>query len=127
MSVPNRDRGAVTVEAAVALCSLVVVLAVVLAGLSAVTGQLRCTDAAAAVARMLIRGQYEQAHRAVRRRAPQGAQLRVRVHGRMVTVTVVAQALGGLLPGVELRGSAAGVLEPGVDPARVAEVESAHA
>ena len=40
------DRGTVTVEAALALCSLVVILALVLGAVSAVAAQLRCIDAA---------------------------------------------------------------------------------
>lgn len=109
------DRGAVTVEAAIALCSLLVVFGLALAGVSAVTGQLRCTDAAGSAARMIARGQRQRAEAVVAAVAPEGARLIVRGDGDAVTVSVVADALGGLLPGVELRGRAYAVLEPGVE------------
>lgn len=46
------DRGAVTVEAAIALFALVTVLALSFAGIAAVADQLRCTDAAREAARL---------------------------------------------------------------------------
>lgn len=109
------DRGAVTVEAAIALCSLLVVFGLALAGVSAVTGQLRCTDAVGSAARLIARGQWQRAEAVVAANAPAGARLMVRAEGDAVTVAVVADALSGLLPGVELRAEAYAVLEPGVE------------
>jgi Flp pilus assembly protein TadG len=110
---PGPDRGAVTVEAAIALSSLVVVLGLILAGVAAVAGQLQCTDAAREAARLVTRGQRQLAEEAVRNIAPSGSRLAVRGEGDTVTVEVFAEPLGGLLPGLELRAEAYGVLEPG--------------
>jgi hypothetical protein len=106
------ERGAVTVEAALGMCSLVVLLGMILAGLLAVTDQLRCTDAAREAARLLARGERTLADVAVGRLAPSGARLMVRREGQGVAVLVSARPVNGLLPGVEVRGSAFAVLEP---------------
>jgi Flp pilus assembly protein TadG len=108
------DRGAATVEAAIALCALVVVLGLMLGGVAAVADQLRCTDAAREAARLLARGQRQRAEDAARNIAPHAARLTVRGEGDTVTAEVFAEPLGGLLPGVHLRGEAYAVLEPGV-------------
>ncbi|HYN71172.1 MAG TPA: TadE family type IV pilus minor pilin, partial [Nakamurella sp.] len=47
----SADRGSVTVEAAVALASLVVVVAACLGGIGCMIGQVRCADAAREAAR----------------------------------------------------------------------------
>lgn len=111
----RRDRGAVTVEAAIALCALLVVFGVVLGGISTIVSQLRCTDAAGAAARTLARGQWRATGSLVDTLASTGARLTVRTEGRAVTVTVSAEPLGGLLPGLQPRGVAHALLEPGVD------------
>lgn len=111
----DRDRGAVTVEAAVALGSLLFVFVLVLGGVRAVAGQLRCTDAAGAVARLLSRGEWRRVDHVLEEIAPSGARLAVRSDGRTVTVTVVAEPFGTLLPGLELRARSYAVLEPGVE------------
>lgn len=108
------DRGSVTVEGALALCSLVVVFALLLAGTAAISGQLRCTDAAREAARLIARGQPSLAAEAVRGLAPSGAVLEVSGEGRTVAVTVRADPAGGLLPGVTVAASAHAELEPGV-------------
>jgi len=110
------DGGAVTVEVALGLCSLLVVFAFVLTGVAAVTAQLRCTDAAGAAARYVARGNSQQAQQVVERVAPAGAELTTRQDDEAVTVTVEAQPAGGLIPGVELRGEAYAMLEPGTAP-----------
>lgn len=111
---PVADRGAVTVEAAIALCSLIVVFGVVLAGVAATTDQLRCTDAASEAARLVARGERALAEEAVRGMAPQGATLDVRIDERTVAVTVRADPAGGLLPGITVSAKAYAELEPGV-------------
>lgn len=114
--VPLRgERGAVTVEAAIALCALVVVFGLVLAGVSAVLGQVRCTDAAREAARLLARGDRARAERAVTEIAPGGARLVARTEGDGLTVEVTAEPVGGLLPGIRLTGQAYAVLENGVE------------
>ncbi len=83
------DAGTVTAELAVALPG-VVLLAVLLALTGqAVIGQVRCTDAARAAARLAARG--EPAPRVLaeaRSRAPAGARTQVSVAGDEVTVDV---------------------------------------
>jgi hypothetical protein len=114
MSAPAGERGAVTVEAAIALCALIAVFGVLLAGVAALFGQLGCTDAASEAARLLSRGQRQLAEDTVRSLAPVGARLTVHDIGDTIQVEVLAEPAGGLLPGVQLRGEAFAVLEPGV-------------
>lgn len=122
MSAPARaaagDRGAVTVEAAIALGALTLVLGLVLVGVVAMAGQLQCADAARAAARLIARGEQSLAEQAVGQIAP-GARLHVESAGNAVTVDVTAEPAGGLLPGVYVRGHAYALLEPGAaDAAR---------
>jgi Flp pilus assembly protein TadG len=113
---PTGDRGSVTVEAALALCSLVAVLALVLAAVSAVAAQLRCIDAAREAARLTARGEQDRAEEFARRIAPRGAVVAVTVRGDEVTARVSANPAAGLLPGVDVGAEAAAVLEPGPLP-----------
>ena len=108
------DRGAVTVEAALALFSLVAVLALALAGVSAVSAQLRCIDAAREAARLTARGEPEHGQRIAQQLAPGGATVQIAVRGEEVVVEVAADPVGGLLPGVDVRAEAVAMLEPGV-------------
>ncbi|HEX5346363.1 MAG TPA: TadE family type IV pilus minor pilin [Pseudonocardiaceae bacterium] len=113
---PTGDRGSVTVEAALALCSLVAVLALVLAAVSAVAAQLRCIDAAREAARLTARGEPARAEDIAQRIAPRGAVVAVTVRGDEVTVRVSANPAAGLLPGIDVGAEAAAVLEPGPLP-----------
>jgi hypothetical protein len=113
----EQDRGAVTVEAAIALCALTVVFGLMLAGVVAVAGQLGCEDAAREAARLIARGQRPLADQAVAQLAPEGARLTVAADGDAVIVDVSAEPVGGLLPGIHLHGRAYTVLEPGVPDA----------
>ena len=106
------DRGAVTVEAALALCSLVTVLALVLAAVSAVATQLRCVDAAREAARLTARGERDRAEQLARRIAPRGATVAVTVHGDEVLAQVSANPVAGLLPGIHVGAETAAVMEP---------------
>ncbi|HEY3262229.1 MAG TPA: TadE family type IV pilus minor pilin [Pseudonocardiaceae bacterium] len=108
------ERGSTTVEAALAVCAVIVVLAMALAGSAAVLAQLRCTDAAREAARLVARGEPDRAEEAARRIAPVGARIEVSVHGDEVTVDVGAEPGGGILPGLSVRAQAMAVLEPGV-------------
>ncbi len=109
------DRGAVTVEAAIAVCALVAVFGLVLAGVAAVVDQMRCTDAATQAARMLARGTpAAAAERLVDVTAPEGATMTVDRAGGAVVVRVSVRPAGGLLPGVVARAEARAELEPGV-------------
>lgn len=109
------DRGAVTVEAAIAVCALVAVLALCFAGIAAVVDQLRCTDAAREAARLMARGEPDRAHAAVAEIGPGGARLEVVEESEGITVRVHAAPASGLLPGIELTGEAFAVPEPGLD------------
>ena len=108
------DQGMVTVEAALALCSLVVVLALVVAAVSAVAAQLRCVDAAREAARLTARGEQGRAEELAQQIAPHGAVVAVTVRGDEVTARVSANPVAGLLPGIEVGAEAAAVLEPAV-------------
>lgn len=110
------DRGAVTVEGAIALSATVLVFGVLLAGVSAVLDTVRCTDAAVAAAGLLARGDRDAATRAARTLAPDRATVETRYPGSTVVVTVRTGAVGGLLPGVTVEGVAHAWLEPGVRP-----------
>jgi Flp pilus assembly protein TadG len=107
---PN-DRGAVTVEAALALCSLVLVLALAVGAVASASAQLRCIDAAREAARLVARGEPDQARRAAGTIAPGGARVDVQVVGDQVTVEVSTSGAGGV-PGLTVSGRALGVLEP---------------
>lgn len=108
------DRGAVTVEAALGICSLVAVFALLLLGAGAVFDQLRCQDAAVEAARLFARGDRERAERAVRSIAPDAARLSTEVTGDQVDVAITAPL--HLVPGRFLRARATAVLEPGWRP-----------
>ncbi|MTD17035.1 pilus assembly protein [Nakamurella sp. YIM 132087] len=95
------DRGGVTVEAALALSSLMVVLVLCLAGLMTVIAQLRISDAAAEAARLAGRGDESGAQAAVAALAPSGASLELGVDGDLV-VAVVRASPGSVLSGIRL-------------------------
>lgn len=106
------DAGSVTVEAALGIASLVVVLAVAASGAGAALTQIRVVDAAreaARVAAMSGAGEGAAAGRAV---AP-GAEVSVEGGGADVTARVTAPARG--LPGVVLTGRAVARVEPGAE------------
>jgi len=107
------DSGSVTVEAALVLAVLMVVVAACLAGIGCVIAQLRCADAAREAARLLGRGDSGGAAAAVAGIAPAGASLSVRFDGEMVMATVTLEAVSDLLPGVRVRASASAALEQG--------------
>lgn len=73
------DRGAYTAELAVALPSLLFVLACALLGVGVADGSLRCQDAARAGARALARGEPRSAVTAAAKdAAPEGASIELR-------------------------------------------------
>lgn len=108
------DRGAVTVEAALALVALIAVLAFGLAGVAAAADQVRCTDAAREAARVAARGEPERIADVVARIAPPGARWGLRSDAEGITVAVRADPAGGLLPWLTIRAEAFAVPEPGV-------------
>ena len=108
------DSGMVTVEAALALCAFVTVLAMVLGAVSMVLDQIRCTDAAREAARLVARGEQNRATEAVNQIAA-GATVSVTTDGDAITVRVRDPAIGGLLPGVHIQAEAYAVREPDAD------------
>ena len=107
----GRDRGSVTVEAALVLAVLVVVVASCLAGIGCVVAQMRCADAAREAARLAGRGDAASAAAAVVAIGPSGAVLSLDVGDELVTATVSVGAVGRLLPGVTIRASASAANE----------------
>jgi len=92
------DAGTAAAELAVALPGFVILLTVLLLGGSAIVAELRCLDAARTGARWAARGEtVADVRRVAARAAPDGAEIRVTVTGRLVTVVVsapVADRLG---------------------------------
>ena len=102
----------VTVETAICLGGVLIVLALVLAGLSALLGQIQCTDAAREAARLVARGETAQARKAAAEIAPSGAAVTITVTADTVTVMVTAHPVGDVLPGVAMHAEAYAVREP---------------
>ena len=99
-----------TVEAAIAIAAVLIVVILSLGAALAASVQIRCTDAAREAARLAARGDDAAAHEAASRLAPDGAQVEVRTEGDHVVAVVTAPA--GLLP-LDLRGEAIAAVEPG--------------
>lgn len=110
---PDRDAGAVTVEAAIALGAFVTVLALALGAISAAIDQLRCIDAAREAARLVSRGEPDRARVVAGEIAPTSANVGITVRGDTIQVDVRAVPVNGLLPGLELHGAAYAIAEPG--------------
>lgn len=110
-----RDEGSVTVEAALGLAGLTVVTVLLVAALTLLTGQLRCTDAAREAARLLARGEPQEAAAAVHEIAPPDASLAIEQTGDVIEVEVAAHPAGGLLPAVHLKATAYALAEPGTE------------
>ncbi|MDQ2848893.1 MAG: pilus assembly protein [Actinomycetota bacterium] len=106
------DGGSVTIEAAIALSVVVIVLAMCLAGIGCAIGEIRCVDAAREAARLAARGDGDQAAEVVAKLAPAEASLNLRVAGDTVIATVTAVPVGGLLPAVRLTATAVAAKEP---------------
>ncbi|MCV7230458.1 TadE family type IV pilus minor pilin [Mycolicibacterium komossense] len=101
------ETGAGTVEAALAVATLVFVLVLCVGGLTAVSAQIRCIDAAREAARLAARG--DDGTSAVRAIAPAGAVLALRVDGGFVSATVSTSA--GMLPGITVSARAVSAVE----------------
>jgi Flp pilus assembly protein TadG len=108
------ERGSVTVETAVALSAIMVVLTMCLAGLACLTTALRVTDAAGEAARLAARGDEAAARQVVQLLAPAGSVLSLS-GADLVTAKVTAPPLGGVLPGIRVGASAVAAREPGGD------------
>jgi hypothetical protein len=98
------------VEAALAIAALVVVLVLCLAGVTAVSMQVRCVDAAREAARLAARGDERSAVDVARRIAPGGARVQVRHDGEFLVATVVARSK--ILPALDISARAVSAAEP---------------
>jgi hypothetical protein len=98
------------VEAAFAIAALAVVLALCVAGITAVSTHIRCVDAAREVARLAARG--DGSADAAGALVPDGATVQIRRDGDFVVATVTART--ALLPGVTVSAEAVAASEPGV-------------
>jgi hypothetical protein len=87
-----------------------VVLVLCLAGITAVSVQVRCVDAAREAARLAARGDDRAAVEAARRIAPDGALVRMQRDGDFLVATVVAHSK--LLPAIDIGAKAVSSAEP---------------
>jgi hypothetical protein len=112
----RRDRGSATVELAVSLPALVLLLAAALTAVVAVRVQLECVDAAREAARAAARG--ESGIVAGTRAGPPGATVSIVDSGDNVVATVRApvRPLGGWAPAFTVDATAVAAVEPGETP-----------
>lgn len=97
-------------EAALGVATLVAVLVLCLAGVSAVSMQVRCIDAAREAARLAARGDERSAIAAARGVAPGGAVVQLRRDGEFVVATVTARS--NLLPALGITATGVSAVEP---------------
>jgi hypothetical protein len=98
------------VEAAIGVVTLVSVLVLCLAGVTAVSMQIRCIDAAREAARLAARGDERSAVSTARRIAPSGAVVQLRGDGDFVVATVTARS--ALLPALDITATGVSAAEP---------------
>jgi hypothetical protein len=98
------------VEAALGVATLVAVLVLCLAGITAVSMQVRCIDAAREAARLAARGDERSAVAAARVIAPGGAGVQLRRDGGFVVATVTARS--NLLPTLAITATGVSAVEP---------------
>lgn len=111
-AVARSDSGAVTVEAAIALGSLVAFLALALGALTAMAAQVRCVDAARELARLAARGEPERGRVVAAQLAPEGARLELVRTGDTITSEVSAELISPLP--LRIGGRAVAAVEGGV-------------
>ncbi|MGV9722609.1 TadE family type IV pilus minor pilin [Nocardia beijingensis] len=100
-----------TIEAALALASVLATVVLCLGALLAASTQVRCVDAAREAARLTARGDHTNARQAAERIAPPSAGIALRTEGTRVIAVVSART--PLLPLLTLRAEAVATLEPG--------------
>ena len=97
-------------EAALGVATLVGVLVLCLAGVTAVSMQVRCIDAAREAARLAARGDDRSAIATAARIAPGGALVQLRRDGDVVVATVTARS--NLLPTLGIGATGVSAVEP---------------
>jgi hypothetical protein len=98
------------VEAAFGVATLVTVLVLCLAGITAVSAQVQCIDAAREAARLAARGDDRSAIDAARGVAPPGAGVQIRRDGGFVVAAVTARS--NLLRALHISATAVAAVEP---------------
>ncbi|MGW5288985.1 TadE family type IV pilus minor pilin [Rhodococcus pyridinivorans] len=106
----REDEGGVTVEAALAVASLITVLVLCLGAVLGIAYQVRCHDAAREAARLAARGDQARAVDVATRVAPPDARVAVREEGDLIVAVVTAES--PLLPLLTLTAEAVAVREP---------------
>ncbi|RVW01003.1 TadE family type IV pilus minor pilin [Rhodococcus spongiicola] len=106
----GNDDGSTTVEAAIAIASIVTVVALCVGAIAAAAAQVRCIDAAREAARLAARGDRADAIVVAERVAPRDSDIEVRQDGAFVVVTV--RATVPLLPLVRLSAETVAAREP---------------
>lgn len=96
-------------EAALGVVTLVAVLALCLAGVTAVSMQVSCIDAAREAARLAARGDERLAVATARGIAPGGALVQLRRDGEFVIATVTARS--NLLPALGITATGVSAVE----------------
>ena len=96
-------------EAALGVATLVAVLVLCLAGVTAVSMQVRCIDAAREAARLAARGDERSAVAVARGIAPGGAGVQLRRDGEFVIATVTARS--NLLPTLGITATGVSAVE----------------
>ena len=99
-----------TVEAAIALATLIVVVVCIVGAILAVGQQVQCVDAAREAARLVARGDVARAREVAARVGPAGASITVGVDGDVAIATVRAES--ALLPLVTIAATAVAAMEP---------------
>lgn len=112
-SIREADDGAVTVEAAIALASMITVVVLCVGAVLAVTMQVRCVDAAREAARLTARGDGDNAVTTSRRIAPSDARISVQIVDGFAVAVVSADSF--LLPMLDITAEAVAAVEPGAD------------
>ncbi|MFR9804888.1 TadE family type IV pilus minor pilin [Pseudonocardia sp. RS010] len=105
------ERGAVTVEAAIALGALTLVVLAALGAVATVAAAVRCTDAARELVRLAARGEADRGRAVAAALAPSGAAIELTVAGAEVRAVVRAAPVGPLP--LRVSGHAVGAVEPG--------------
>lgn len=103
------DAGFATVEAALAIATLVATLLLCAAGISALATQIQCVDAAREAARLAARGDEIRAIAAAQRVGPRGGRVSIRREGDYIVGRVDADIR--LLPGIRAAAEAVAVVE----------------
>ena len=99
-----------TVEAAIAIASIMVVVVMCIGAVLATSMHIRCVDAAREAARLAARGDETNAEASAHRVAPDGARVSVRTEGDHVVATVSVEM--ALLPLIEISAEAVAAVEP---------------